>query len=59
MLTIPFADQLDRAMAYYPTDRPMPSITLNHPMQMITDDEINDRAVQLVEAAIALLDGES
>ena len=56
MLTAPFAQQVERAMAYYPCDRPLPVIILDHPMQMISVDEINARALQLVLAAEKLLD---
>lgn len=57
ILTEPFGNQVDRAMAYYPTDRHLPSIVLDHPMQMISPEEINSRAEQLVTAAEQLLDG--
>ena len=56
VLTVPFGEQVDRAMAYYPSDRPLPAIILDHPMQMITPKEINARAEQLVTAAEKLLD---
>ena len=45
-------------MAYFPSDRPLPAIILDHPMQMITPEEINARAEQLVAAAEKLLDDE-
>ena len=56
VLTEPFGEQVDRAMAYYPSDRPLPTIILDHPMQMITPEEIDARAEQLVPAAKKLLD---
>lgn len=56
ILTEPFGNQVDRAMVYYPTDRPLPTVVLDHPMQMITPEEMDARAEQLVEAAIKLLD---
>jgi hypothetical protein len=58
ILTTPFADQIKRATVYYPSDRPLPAIVLDHPMQMISPEELEARALQLVEAAIALLDSE-
>ena len=58
ILTVPFGNQVDRAMAYYPVDRQLPAIVLDHPMQMITPEEIDARAEQLVAAAIKLLDDE-
>ena len=45
-------------MAYYPSDRELPAIVVEHPMQMISDEEIGARALQIVEEAIKLLDGD-
>lgn len=45
-------------MMYYPSDRPLPVIILDHPMQMITTEEIGARAAQLVDAAEKLLNDE-
>ena len=58
ILTEPFGEQVDRAMAYYPSDRELPAIVVEHPMQMISDEEIEARALQIVEEAIKLLDGD-
>jgi len=58
VLTTPFADQVSRAMTYYPSDRQLPVIVLDHPMQMISPEEIDVRAVQLVNAAEKFLNGE-
>ena len=45
-------------MTYYPSDRQLPVIVLDHPMQMISPEEIDARAVQLVNAAEKFLNGE-
>ena len=58
MLTEPFADQVERAVAYYQTDRPLPAVVLPHPMQNIGPDELERRAVVLADAAQRLLRGE-
>ena len=56
MLTEPFADQIDRAIAYYETDRALPAIVLSHPMQNISAADLEARAVQLADAIERLLD---
>lgn len=43
-------------MMYQPSDRPLPVIVLDHPMQMISADEMDKRAKQLVDAIEKLLD---
>lgn len=58
MLTEPFADQIQRAVAYYDIDRPLPAIVLPHPMQNIAADQIELRAQRLADAAQRLLRGE-
>ena len=58
ILTEPFGEQVDRAMAYYPSDQPLPAIVVDHPMQMITPQEMEARATQIVEEAEKLLDME-
>jgi hypothetical protein len=58
VLTEPFADQIERAVAYYETDRPLPAIVLPHPMQNVDAGELERRAVVLADAALRLLDGE-
>lgn len=58
MLTEPFGDQVARASAYYQTDRPIPAVTLPHPMQNIDDDQLELRARLLADAAERLLRGE-
>ncbi|MGD9795184.1 MAG: hypothetical protein AB7V43_17065 [Acidimicrobiia bacterium] len=56
MLTEPFADQVQRAIAYYETDRPLPAVVLPHPMQNIDAAGLEQRAVALADAAMRLLD---
>jgi hypothetical protein len=46
-------------MTYFPSDRPLPVIEVDHPMQMISPEAMEARAMQLVIAAEKLLDGES
>jgi hypothetical protein len=58
VLTEPFADQIDRVTAYYQTDRPLPAVVLPHPMQNVSADELEERAVLLADAAERLLRGE-
>lgn len=58
MLTEPFADQIERAVAYYQTDRPLPAVVLPHPMQNVGPAALEDRAVVLADAAERLLRGE-
>jgi hypothetical protein len=56
ILTEPFGGQVSRLMMYQPADRPLPVIVLDHPMQMISQDEMDLRAKQLVDAIERLLD---
>jgi hypothetical protein len=58
VLTEPFADQIARVMAYQPTDRPLPAIVLDHPMQNIGPVELDARSRRLADAAERLLRGE-
>ena len=58
MLTEPFADQIERAVAYYEVDRTLPAIVLPHPMQNVGPAELEQRAVVLADAAERLLRGE-
>jgi hypothetical protein len=57
VLTEPYADQVARASAYYDTDRSIPVIVLPHPMQNVSTDELEQRAVVLADAAERLLQG--
>lgn len=43
-------------MMYQPSDRPLPVIMLEHPMQMISPEEMDKRAKQLADAIEKLLD---
>ena len=52
------ADQIDRATAYYRTDRRLPAIVLRHPMQNISAAQLDERAVALADAVQCLLRGE-
>jgi hypothetical protein len=56
VLTAPFADQVARAMAYQPADRPLPAVVLDHPVQMIDQDALRRRATQIADAVERLLD---
>jgi hypothetical protein len=58
ILTEPFADQIGRVMAYQPTDRPLPAVVVQHPMQNLGPDELHRRSVQVADAAQRLLRGE-
>jgi hypothetical protein len=44
-------------MAYHRTDRTLPAIVLEHPMQNLSDDELDQRAEALATAAQRLLEG--
>jgi hypothetical protein len=59
VLTEPFGDQVQRAVAYYETDRALPAIVLPHPMQNIGPDQIDVRAAMLADAAERLLNGQT
>lgn len=56
MLTAPFGDQVERAMAYQPADRPLPAIVIDHPTQMVGQDVLRQRAAQIADAVERLLD---
>jgi hypothetical protein len=58
VLTQPFRAMVEAMLAYQETDRPLPAIVLDHPMQNITPSEIDQRARQLADAAQRLLAGE-
>lgn len=57
ILTTPFASRIDDITAFQETDRPLPAIVLSHPMQNISDDELDQRAMELVDAIVRMLDG--
>jgi hypothetical protein len=56
VLTVPFRDQVERAMAYQPADRPLPAIVIDHPTQMVARDVLRQRAIQIADAVERLLD---
>lgn len=56
MLTAPFGDQVERAMAYQPADRPLPAIVIDHPTQMVGQDVLRQRAAQIADAVERLLE---
>lgn len=58
VLTVPFGDQIRRVMAYQRSDRPLPAVVLDHPLQNISEETKRARAVQLADAAERLLNGE-
>jgi len=58
ILTAPFGDQVERAMAYQPCDRPLPAIVIDHPVQMVGPDVLRQRATQIADAVERLLNNE-
>jgi hypothetical protein len=58
ILTEPFADQIERAMAYQRADRVLPAIVVPHPIQNISPDEFRGRAEAIADAAEQILRGE-
>ena len=42
-------------MAYQPSDRPLPAIVIDHPMQNVGSDALQARAVQIADAVEKLL----
>ena len=58
VLTEPFADQIARVMAYQPSDRPLPAVVVQHPMQNLGPEELRTRSRQVADAAVRLLRGE-
>lgn len=57
ILTEPFKEQSERASAYYNTDREIPAVILDHPMQNLQPEELEARSMQLADIAEALLNG--
>jgi hypothetical protein len=57
ILTTPFGDQVDRVMTYQSADRDLPALVLDHPMQNIDAAGLEQRAVQLADIAVSMLDG--
>jgi hypothetical protein len=58
IFTEPFREQIDRVTAYQTTDRPLPAISVEHPMQNVNPDEMRKRAVTIADVAQKLLRGE-
>lgn len=58
MLTKPFEAMAEMVLAYYETDRPLPTIVLDHPTQNLPPEQLAERVEQLVDATIRLLDGQ-
>lgn len=58
VVTEPFKDVVDNVLAFQETDRPLPAVVLPHPMQNISDEELDERARRLADAAVRLLAGE-
>lgn len=48
---------LTRILSYYQTSAPMPHITVEHPIQNVGPGELVERAQQIVNAAIEMLNG--
>ena len=59
VLTEPFADQIARVMAYQSSDRPLPAVVVQHPMQNVGPDELRARSRQIADAAQRVLRGEA
>jgi hypothetical protein len=57
VLTEPFKDQVDRAMSYQRADRELPVIVLPHPMQNVSEAELDERARILADMAEQFIDG--
>ncbi len=55
ILTRPFGDQVARMMAYQPSDRPLPAIVIDHPMQNVGADVLQARAEMVADAVQMLL----
>lgn len=45
-------------MVYQPSDIPLPAIVIGHPTQMVDDDVLYQRALQIADAAQHLLNNE-
>ena len=56
--TEPFRPAVDRIVALQKSDVPLPFVVLDHPVQNIPPELVQQRAVQLADWAERLLDGE-
>lgn len=45
-------------MTYQPSNRPLPAIVVDHPTQMVEDDVLHRRALQIANAIERLLNDE-
>lgn len=45
-------------MTYQPSDRPLPAIVVDHPTQMVEDHVLHQRAEQVADAIVRLLNDE-
>jgi hypothetical protein len=57
ILTVPFQQRVKDITAYQETNRSLPPIVLTHPMQNISDAELDERATELADAAERMLGG--
>jgi hypothetical protein len=55
MLTEPYQGQQQRVMKYQTTDRDLPLIVLQHPIQSANEEALDSRAEELADAAERLL----
>ena len=58
ILTTPFGDRVRDITTFQETDRSLPAIVLTHPMQNISDDDLQQRAVELADAIERMLAGQ-
>ena len=58
ILTAPFETVVAKMLEFQETDRPLPYIVLDHPMQNLDANGVEARARQLAAAAQRLLAGE-
>lgn len=42
-------------MAYQPSDRPLPAIVIDHPTQMVAQEVLRHRAIQIADTVEQLL----
>lgn len=56
VLTQPFASQLERIGVYYEVDRPIPLVVLEHPMQNVSETELEARSLALADAVQAIVE---
>ncbi|MFE3060744.1 UGSC family (seleno)protein [Nocardia sp. NPDC059239] len=54
ILTKPFESQMERIATYYETDKPIPLVVLEHPMQNVGAEELHARSEALADAVQAI-----